>query len=100
MICLHEDKWESVEKGNARIEAKLDKLYEKLFDGNGTPAIIPAFTIRLTNLERDTVPRDDLVEMLKAFKVGKALCWAIGSVAAIGAAGMAFFHFFKPVVEK
>ena len=100
MVCLHEDRWENVERGNSRIEAKLDKLYEKLFDGNGTPAAIPAIHNRLTILEKDSVPRDDLVEMLKAFKVGKALCWAIGSVAAIGAAGMAFFHFFKPVVEK
>lgn len=98
--CLHEDKWDIVEDRTERIENKLDKLYEKLFDGNGAPAAIPDITRRLTVLEHDAVSRDDIIEMLRAFKVGKALCWAIGSVAALGAVATIFFHFFKPVAGR
>ncbi len=94
-VCLHPDRWEYVQASLVRIEAKQDKLNARLFEGNGQPAIIPTHHARISQLEESMVPHDDVVEMVKAFKVGKSVIWAIGIVAAIGMATVAFWHLFQ-----
>jgi len=96
-ICLHPERWQSVDEALKRIEEKLDRHAVKLFEGNGHEAIIPAYDKRLSKLESNMLPRDDVRDVVQAFKVGKGILYAVGIVAAIGAAAMVFWHFFQPV---
>lgn len=101
-VCLHQDRWDEVRAALRRIEDKVDKLdgdhddlHHKMFEGNGKPAIIPTLELRVASLEREIVPRDDVRDMVSAFKVGRTIIMAIATVAAVGFAGIAFWHFFK-----
>ena len=95
--CLHPERWDHVTKSLERIEGKLDTHNVRLFEGNGHEAIIPAFDKRLFKLEAAVVPRDDVMQMVNAFRVGRGIIIAIATVAAIGFAGMVFWHFFRRI---
>jgi hypothetical protein len=96
-VCLHTERWDVTLETMQRIERKLDSHNKKLFEGNGHEAIIPAYDKRLSKLESNMLPRDDVRDVVQAFKVGKGILYAVGVVAAIGAAAMLFWHFFQPV---
>jgi hypothetical protein len=96
-VCLHTERWDVTLATMQRIERKLDHHNQKLFEGNGHEAIIPAYDKRLSKLESNMLPRDDVRDVVQAFKVGKGILYAVGIVAAIGAAAMVFWHFFQPV---
>lgn len=103
-VCLHPERWERVEgkvDGNTaaleRIERKLEHHNVKLFEGNGREAIIPSFDKRLSKLEEAVVPRDDVMQMVNAFRVGRGIILGIATVAAIGFLGTLFWHLFQRV---
>lgn len=41
LICLHEEKWQNLEKELSEIKAMQKELQQKLFIGNGTEALMP-----------------------------------------------------------
>lgn len=107
--CAFPEKWQEVQDDRryfretlTRIETKLDGLADdhdthvkKMFEGNGKPAIIPSFDKRIEKLEAAMVPRDDVVEMVKAYSVGKRIILGVAAVASIGFAATLFFHLFR-----
>lgn len=101
-VCLHEERWQIIKEHLSRIEEKVDLLasdhtdhVKKMFEGNGKPAIIPDLSHRVASIEAAMLPRDDVRDVVVAFKAGKAILWTVGVVAAIGFAGILFWHLFK-----
>ena len=70
-------------------------LEQKLLTGNGKDAIVVEWDKRLTKLESSIVPRDDVMEMVSAFKIGRGCIISIATVAAIGFLAILFWHLFK-----
>jgi hypothetical protein len=109
--CAFPARWQEIQDDRKsfrealeRIEAVLSKLSDdhdehvrKLFEGNGHPAIIPDLKQRLATLEGNIMPRDDVRDVVQAFKVGKAILWTVGMVAAVGFSATLFWHLFKKV---
>ena len=108
-VCHFPARWQEVQDDRRafkesleRIEAMLTKLSDdhdehvkKLFEGNGHPAIIPDLKQRLALLEGNVLPRDDVRDVVQAFKVGKSVLYTVGLVAAVGFCGILFWHLFR-----
>ena len=48
LICLHEERWETIRSELKEIRALSQSTHDRLFMGNGTPAVV----VRLDRVER------------------------------------------------
>lgn len=107
-VCAFPERWQEVQDDRkyfreqlADIKALLTKLssdhdehVKKLYTGNSHPAVIPTINQRITTLEQTVLPRDDVRDVVVAFKVGKAILITVAGVAALGFLGILFWHLF------
>lgn len=93
--CLHEERWEHILSELENSSLLIRDIHHKLFIGNGREAMIPSLDKRITRLEDGLIPRDDMRDVLQAYRVGRYLISGIALVAAVGFLGILFWSLFQ-----
>ena len=73
----------------------LKSLNKKLLENNGTEAILPALNTRISKIEGQMLPHDDLHDVVRDYKLGRAILFYLTLCAVVGGAAILFWHLFN-----